>query len=170
MLARPRAALAGYALLLPIAGVASAPASWASIGLHTPYPAISPFDRGVIGFAGFLQNHGLSYGYGSYWRDEANAVAWLTRRAVVMRPVTFDIAGQRVRPFYTQVSPLWYGNADEPGRPSPTFLAISPGFDGCPNLDGCERAARATFGPPSDRLTYGDTTILVWPHRLFTSN
>ena len=169
-----RAAAVGYSLLLPAAGLASAPSVWwtASLGIADARlrhfdPLVPPYDNGILRFAAFLQVHGLDYGYGSYWGDEANAVAWVTGNGVVMRPITFDAATGAASVFFTQVWPRWYGPSDEVPQNRRTFLVVSPGFDGCDNRQRCLDAAEGQFGPPAEMLTYGDSLVLVWNHRLF---
>ncbi len=155
-----RLAAAAYSVLLPIAGLASGPGFWQTASLHMP-------GRGVPQFAAFLQAHGLHYGYGTYWGTQASAVGWMTRGAVVVRPVAFDPATGRVSPRYGQTSPQWYTQADVPPGQHKAFLAITPGDDGCPDIVACTSAAERQFGPPQGLLQYGDAAILVWDYPLF---
>ncbi len=171
---KARAAAVAYSFLLPVAGLASTPSAWWTTHLGVADASIRqfdirvpPFDNGIPRFAAFLLAHGLDHGYGTYWGNEANAVAWVTGGAVVLRPIQFDPVTGAAQAFFTQVSPDWYGAADERPNEQRTFLAITPGFDGCADRQRCREAAERQFGPAADVLKYDDMVILAWDHRLF---
>lgn len=156
-LSRPgRLAVLGYALLLPAAGLASGPALWMTAGVRMP-------DHDIPQFAAFLQAHGLDYGYGPYWDVNANAVAWVTEGAIVVRPVAFDPSGRAV-PRLPQTSPRWYSPADVPPGQRSVFLVMAPGDDGCRDIPACVAMVERQFGQPREILRYGDMLILVWDY------
>lgn len=151
----PRAVTAAYAALFVLAGAASAPAAWTA----PPAASDSPKARAL---GAFLQAHGLSYGYGPFWGAQALVIQTATNGAVVLRPVTFQDGRVARRPI--ESSRLWYAPEAEPrGR---VFVIVVADGEACQEVAACEATARRQFGAPVERLTYGETVVLVWDRPL----
>lgn len=157
-----RAAAVLYGSMLCGAGVASGVPVWAS-----PQPVLR--ESGAERLAGFLQAQGLRYGFGSYWDSHANAVTWITRGAVVVRPVRFDPSSQTFAPRREQTSLLWYTPADAPANQS-TFLALKAGWEDCQDVAACADAAERQFGPPQRVFHFQDARILVYDYPLLNAD
>ena len=150
-----RAAAGAYAALFVLAGAASAPSAWTA----PPSSSDSPKAQAL---GAFLRSHGLSYGYGPFWGAQALVMRTATLGAVTIRPVTFHdgrVARRRI-----ESSRLWYEpQAEPPGR---VFLAIVADGEACLAVATCEMVARRQFGAPVERLTQGETVVLVWDRPL----
>ncbi len=145
------ALLAGIAML----GGASNASAWIS------GPRLLPSKAG--GLARFLDAARLHYGYGAHWASEAEAVTWLSRGHVVIRPVVFDRASGRVSPQRTQSSPLWYRPSDSPA--GPFFVVVGQDPLECRDMRVCIKGVLEQFGKPARVLPYQDLQILVWNAR-----
>lgn len=152
--AAPRLALCAYAALFVLGGLTSAPSLW----MRTPAAYVPPEARGL---AAFLEAQGLAYGYGVFWGSHALLIDTLSEGRVVVRPVTLRGGDVRRRP--AETSSLWYRAADEPAASPRRFLILRDDGEECPSVPACEAIAARVFGPPSERLTYRDFVILVWP-------
>lgn len=159
-----RAALPVMALGFVVNGILSTAPARQSESWHFDH-------RHVAATLAFLQDHGLSYGYGTYWGAAANAVTALSDGAVIVRPVSFDAGNGRVSASWRpQSSSRWYAQADLPAGQREVFILLTatPNDEGeCPALDLCERALEQQFGAPIRALPIDDTRrVLVWDHPL----
>jgi hypothetical protein len=152
----PKLALGTYATLFIVAGLTSAPRLWAG-----PVPA-QPRDE-ALELAGFLQAHGLNYGYGPFWGTRALVADVLTGGRVIIRPVSFK--GGSIHRRQAETSGFWYLPADEPtsGR---RFLVIRADGEECPSPDACVAMASRQFGTPAEHLIWRNAVILVWPYSI----
>jgi hypothetical protein len=151
-----RLAIAVYAALFMLAGLASRPAAW--LGRED-----QPSTAATVALGDFISAHGLRVGYGPFWGTEALAMPYLTDGRVVIRPVAFEPQGIRRRP--AETSSYWYRPAAEP-RDRPVYLVVMNDGEQCPDPAACVRLAVRQFGPPATTLSYGGASILVWNHPL----
>lgn len=139
--------------LLPVSGFLSVPSGvWKQ-------PVLVHLD-GPKNFASFLENHGLTYGYGPYWGTGPLAVTWLSQGKVTMRPVGFDAQGN-IHPRGAQTSPLWYHGDTSPGAHR-FFVAFVSDGENCADMAVCASGLAHRFGEPAERLDYGNTRVFVW--------
>ncbi|HEX6349266.1 MAG TPA: hypothetical protein VF160_07735 [Candidatus Dormibacteraeota bacterium] len=104
----------------------------------------------------WLQDRGLSRGYGPYW--DASVVTVETGGRVEVRNV--EGAGGRLRPHAYLSSSRWY-------RPDPHRAARFVVFPAAGDDFGVDQAAAvATFGPASEVDTVGPYVVMVWDHDL----
>ncbi len=75
-----------------------------------------------------------------------------------------DPATGAVSPWLFQSSPLWYRRRiSQPGRTAPSWYWPQD----CPQPQTLHRRRDPAIRARRTRtLTFGDTTVLVWPHRL----
>jgi hypothetical protein len=103
--------------------------------------------------AGWLRQHGLTYGLGSYWN--ASGVTVQSRDTVRVRPVLIGADG-RLAVMDTEFDRTWY---DENAHQA-TFLVVRL------NDTDVTNAAQAEYGPPTLVANVAASTILVWPRNL----
>jgi len=119
----------------------------------------------IIHFIKFLQQHDLTFGYGSY--NDSHMVTVLSQQQIIMRPIFFTnhlkkmMIGQIGQS--SKLLDWWY-------RPSKYyFIALSSDQYECRqmSLSHCIHIAIQQFGEPLKTLHYGhDVTILVWNYPL----
>jgi hypothetical protein len=114
-----------------------------------------------------LRANGLSYGYGPFWGTSSLVMDTLTNGQVTIRPVTFMSGRVQRRPWET--SSLWFEAEAEPIGDPRRFLVIVNDGEECLVVATCVQTALRQFGPPSERLAFGDGAILVWPRPIAPS-
>jgi len=124
-------------------------------------------DVGVADTLSLLKEHGLNYGYGSYWDSHANAITAASLSQIRVRPVTFDINNGTISGGRSQTSRRWFTDEDIPENQDRFFVIVNAGGQECPHVDVCLVGLRKQFGQPVETITHGLTTVLVWNHRLF---
>ncbi len=157
----PRAALAAWATLLVLAGLAAAPAElW-----RLPPSLATPRD---LALADLLEAHGLHEGYGGYWASGSSAITWITGGRVALRPVRASPppgspGPSHVEPRLPQTFPTWFPVAGQPpAAGNRSVFVAQPEAELCPTLPDCLALARRSFGPPDETLRLGPLPILVW--------
>ncbi len=157
----PRAALAAWATLLVLAGLAAAPAElW-----RLPASLATPRD---LALADLLEAHGLHEGYGGYWASGSSAITWITGGRVALRPVRASPppgspGPSHVEPRLPQTFPAWFPVAGQPpAAGNRSVFVAQPEAELCPTLPDCLALARRSFGPPDETLQLGPLPILVW--------
>lgn len=123
--------------------------------------------NGIPQLADFLAKQGVTFAYGPYWETEANAMAWVTRGRVTIRPVAFDAATGRFVPKGVQTLARWYRPAAVRSAPREMAFILSDAPDGCGKAQSCAAMAMAQFGKPSETLAYSSLTVLIYHHRLY---
>jgi hypothetical protein len=152
---RYRVAAVVYGALFALTGAISGPDLWTR---RTSAP--SPNDN--LGLTDFLAGNGLRYGYGTYWGSNANVATLVSGSRVKIRPIA--VYPDKVRPRSAGVSQLWFNAGDEPPGDPRRFLILNSDGENCPVMADCVALATRQFGAPSNVLTYGTSTILVWPY------
>ncbi|MDD2705029.1 MAG: hypothetical protein PHU07_06835 [Acidocella sp.] len=147
-----------FAMLFVVSGAQASRHFWSSKGLSVE-PALS--------IARFLQSNNLTYGYGDYWGAEANAVSWITKGDVLVRPVRFNgVSGRVMKSPVGQVSSLWYQSVDQRDKSRTFIVFTNHADDTCQPLEKCIDAAKQQIGVPDQILmfnAYGDDYyVLVW--------
>jgi hypothetical protein len=157
-----RAAIIVYGLLFVASGLASNPGLWTAQA-EDPLPMFNK-ESGTRQLASFLEQNGLSYGYGPYWGSSALAMNWVTKGRVTIRAVNFDPDTGRIEGLHAESSKLFFSPDDQPAGTQQTFLVINNDGENCPSVNDCVAMAINQFGEPSRRLTFGQSVVLVWPH------
>ena len=119
--------------------------------------------NGIPSLAKFLSAHHLSFGYGPYWPTEANAMNWVSKGAVTIRPIVFNPQSGRFVPKGVLTSQAWY---QHPPQSSRSFLIVLTQANSCATKITCIGAAEQQFGQPSRILPYRSLSILVFNHPL----
>ncbi|MHB1303371.1 MAG: hypothetical protein ACYCZB_07840 [Acidiphilium sp.] len=154
--------VATFAGLLVASGIASDLQVWAKGPPHVRL-------NGIPELARFLEQHGLTYGYGPYWQTEASAVNWVTHGRVTIRPVNFNSQIGRFGPKNAQTLPRWYTPLGLRGEPKRTFLIVLGWKNACGPDISCLDAARRQFGTPDAVLKYQSLYILAYNRRIVPS-
>jgi intracellular sulfur oxidation DsrE/DsrF family protein len=147
-------------VLFVLSGIVSTFQMWRS-------PGFALKDMGAGALIKYLKMNGLSYGYGSYWGSQANAVTALSKGEVVIRPVVFNkrtgtmIAGTRA-----ETNKRWYSERDFPPNQKQFFVFVTSDFEECADVNLCTSGVIRQFGDPVRTLKYESATILVWDHPL----
>lgn len=118
--------------------------------------------NGIPKLAGFLELHGLSYGFGPYWAAQANAVGWVTHGRVVIRPVVFVAALDRYVPKGVQTRARWYKPVETMQRRGRVFFIVPSDRNACGSAGDCIAIAERQFGKPQTILSYGLLSVLVF--------
>ncbi|ABI61544.1 hypothetical protein [Granulibacter bethesdensis] len=152
--------LTTYAVLIVIAGLLSGRESWSH-----PLKADT---QSMDGLSSFLVENGLSYGYGPYGEDSANAVHWVSHGKVTLRSVHAEAISGHITEGGAQTSDTWYEASDIPPNTKDIFLIMPHHWFDCGKAGHCEETAVQQFGPPARILHYKDNTIMVWPYSIWT--
>jgi hypothetical protein len=155
-----------YGLLLALSGLSSNPGLWTG---KTPLP--TPKD--ITDLGSFLEQNGLSYGYGAYFGSGSLCMNWLTQGHVTIRPVAFsNQPPYEISRLRTESSRLWYLPSDQPAETQKTFLVLNDDWGELLRVKNglavTEEIAGRQLGMPSRRLQYGRSIILVWPRPLLS--
>ena len=147
--------------LFVVAGIMSNPQAWMA-----GRPVVRT--AGVPDFVRFLEQNGLTYGYGPYWGSAANAVSWVSDGRVRIRPVQRDRASGRIVPYPVETAPAWYAPGDVPPGQTDFFLAVGPDSMLCVRPAVCVARAQRYFGPARRVLDFRGMPVLVWNHPILT--
>lgn len=120
--------------------------------------------NGIPRLAGFLEHHGLSYGFGPYWGAQANAVGWVTHDRVMIRPDVFIKALDRFVPKGIQTRARWYKPVETTQHHGPVFLIVPSDRSACGSAENCITIAEHQFGKAHTILSYNAWSILVFHH------
>jgi hypothetical protein len=106
----------------------------------------------------WLEQHGLTSGYGEYWIAPITPVE--TRGKVRVRPVETGekVRGAlRVEPFHVNSNAAWYTGSNA------TFLVLDPQGRSWDRRKAVRSTTAAdTFGPPNHKYVVGPYKVLVW--------
>lgn len=131
-------------------------------------PGFSIKPSGAHELMTFLSNHGLTYGYGSYWGAEANAITLLSKSKIKVRPVEFDkSSGRLVFGKRFETSKRWYSADDADHNQKTFFVVLSSEDKGCLIVQTCIDELTRWYGEPTKVLSHANSQILVWDHPLF---
>jgi hypothetical protein len=115
----------------------------------------------------FLQQNGLSYGYGPYHGSQSSAVTAITNGALTIRPVTFSPVTGEMRTYGRPATAAsWFTAGDHPADQSRFFVMVVSDGEECPDIALCVRGLTAQYGTPDKTLPYGGAKVLVWSHPL----
>lgn len=123
--------------------------------------------NGIGQMAAFLERHDVTFGYGPYWRTEANAMGWVTHNAVTIRPMVFDPGTSRFIPKAVQTAAHWYRPAAVRRAPRRMAFIVANVAHACGAVRSCAAVAAAQFGAPVEILPYRAVTVLIYDHRLY---
>jgi hypothetical protein len=115
----------------------------------------------------FLEENGLSYGYGPYHGSDANAVTVLSNGIVTIRPILFNNQnGMMTSLLRAQSSPDWYSAKDFPSGQKLFFIYVISDGEECLNLAICVNGLKTQFGAPIKILDFDNAKIMIWDHSL----
>ena len=122
-----------------------------------------PKDTGVSGTIEWLRANRLSFGFGSYWGANANAVTAASNGAIRLRPVVFDKEDGQMRVgTRLESSRRWSSADDVPAGTDEFFFYLRQDPEECPDVEACRLRLLRQFGPPHRILERNDASILVW--------
>ncbi|MDR3433030.1 MAG: hypothetical protein P4L95_14180 [Rouxiella aceris] len=133
-------------------------------------PPLADRKQETLSYMDFLQQHNLSFGYGSYWMV-ANNVNWLSAGKIHITSILFDQQTHRIDfgSIRSQTMKSWLRDPFIAQSPERQFVAFTAARNAeqCAELQPCLDAVTEQLGKPDEKLHYLDTVIYVYNHRIY---